>query len=290
MQKNLKENCLESLQQCVDIAFKRNNQPENNSAYCPKSKESIYADFEFMINNPNSLVVGLFSNDVLLGVLGCFTNPDNNWVDCIGPFFANDWDQDNAKAMFAFAKSKLTKAVQFNFYFDARNKNLHQLMDALSAKRKDNEYVLMLEKCDYKPQQLMQNIVMYSDKFENDVIKLHDATHIGLYVTGKDIVNSVGKDREVFCALDENGLFVGYGVLKRYDNTGHMTAEIFAVAKAARGNGYGWALLNTVVDCALNKHNANTIDLVVDKLNTHASNLYYSCGFKLVVENSSYFN
>jgi len=284
----IKECTLNHLQQCVDIAFLRNSQPENNSAYCPKSKESIYADFDFMMSTPDSLVVGYFVGDVLTGILGCFTNPDNNWVDCIGPFFKDEWNQDHAKAMFVFAESKLTKAAQFNFYFDARNKNLHQFMAVISANRRDNEYVLKLDKSDYKPQQLKQNIVMYSQKFEKDVIKLHDNTHVGLYVTGKDIINSVSKDRDVFCALDENDVFVGYGVLKRYDNTSHMTAEIFAVAENAQGKGYGWALLNTVVGRALNKHNANTIDLIVDKLNTHASNLYYSCGFKLVVENSSY--
>ena len=60
------------------------------------------------------------------------------------------------------------------------------------------------------------------------------------------------------------------------------------VAEFARGKGYGWALLNSVADCAFNKYNADTVDLIVDKLNTHARELYYSCGFKLTVENAAY--
>ena len=277
------------LQQCVDIAFLRNNQPENNSAYCPKSKDSIRSDFEFVMSSPDSLMIGYFDGDVLAGIMGCFMNPENNWVDCCGPFFCNEWSGEIAKDMFKFARSKLTSEVRFNFFFDARNNNCHQLMESLSAMRRDNEYVLILKKPDYKPQQNLRTVIPYSSKFENDVIKILHDTFPDSYVSGRELTGSIGKEREVYCALDENGAFVGYGVLKRYNgNAGHMTAEIFAVAEGARGKGYGWALLNTVVDCALNKYGAQTVDLIVDRLNTNARDLYYSCGFKLKVENSSY--
>ena len=274
------------LQECTEIAFLRNNRPESNSAYCPKSKESIYTDFAFIIDNPDSILLGYFDDDVLLGVLGCFVNPDNNWVDCSGPFFKNEWSQEVAKAMFSYAKSKLIKAVRFNFYFDARNKRLHQLMGSLSAERNDNEYILVLQKADYKPPQIEHNIISYNSDFKNAVIKLKNDTWSDSYITDGDLINS--KDRDIFCALDENSAFVGYGVLKRYDDSNRVTAEVFAVVEYARGKGYGWALLNTVVDCAFNKHNASVVDLVVDRLNTHARDLYYSCGFRLDVENSAY--
>lgn len=276
------------LQQCVDIAFLRNNQPENNSAYCPKSKENIRGDFEFIMGNHGSLMIGYFSHDDLAGILGCFVNPESNWVDCVGPYFSSEWSEDAAKEMFAFAESKLANAARFNFYFDVRNKNLHRLMELLSAERNDNEYHLLLKKANYKPQQLKRSVVPYSDKFENDVIQILHDTFPDAYVSGRELIDSIGKDREVFCALDENSAFVGYGVLKRYDDASRITAEIFAVSEGSRSKGYGWALLNAVVDCALNKFNADTVDLVVDRLNTHASDLYYSCGFKLAVENASY--
>ena len=277
------------LEQCVDIAFQRNNQPENNSAYCPKSKGSIKADFEFLMSNPGNLMVGYFADDNLMGILGCFVNPENHWVDCSGPFFNADWSEDIAKEMLAFAGARLANAARFNFYFDTRNENLHRLMTRLSAERRDNEYHLLLKKADYTPQLLKHNIVRYVEKFENDVIQILHDTFPESYVSGRELIDSIGKDREVFCALDENGEFVGYGVLKRYGNeTTHMNAEIFAVAEGARGKGYGWALLNAVISCALNDFNADTVDLIVDKLNTHARDLYYSCGFTLDVENASY--
>jgi len=276
------------LQQCTDIAFLRNNQQESNSAYCPKSKESIYGDFALIIEHPDSILLGYFDNDVLTGVLGCFMNSENNWVDCSGPFFKDEWSQEVAKTMFTYAKSKLVKAVRFNFYFNARNKNLHQLMESLSAERNDNEYILLLKKADYKPPRLKHNIIPYNSGFENNVIKLKNNTWPDSYITDRDLISSINKDRDVFCALDENGAFVGFGVLKRYDDNYRVTAEVFAVAEGVRGKGYGWTLLNTVVDCAFNNYNADIVDLVVDRLNTRARNLYYSCGFKLNVENSAY--
>jgi len=276
------------LQQCVDIAYLKNNQPESNSAYCPKSKKGIYDDFAFIIDSPDSVLLGCFDNDTLVGVLGCFVNPDNNWVDCSGPFFKDEWSQENAKFMFAYAKSKLVKAQRFNFYFDTRNKSLHQLMQSLSAERNDNEYILVLERSNYEPQQTYKNVIAYDSRFESDMIKIKNDTWADSYITDTDLINSVNKDRDIFCALDENGAFVGYGVLKRYGDSSHMTAEVFAVAEHARGMGYGWALLNAVIEHAFNEHNATKIDLVVDRLNTHARDLYYSCGFKLDVENAAY--
>jgi len=89
--------------------------------------------------------------------------------------------------------------------------------------------------------------------------------------------------------LDGDGVFAGYGVLKYTSDIKHITAEIFAVKKEKRGKGYGWALLNAVVDSAFYKYNGNVVDLMVEKLNTNARDLYYSCGFKLSVENEAWF-
>ena len=276
---------IENLSQCAEIAFYRNNLPESNCAYCPNSKESIFKDFEAIINNPDCRMIGFFSEDVLIGVLGCFFNPDNLWVDCIGPFFKNSWNHDHAKQMVLFSKAALGKAIRYNFYFNAANENCHQLMVALAAERQDNEYILLLDKADHKPQQIEHHIIRYKSEYEAELMALHDNTFPDVYLTGKDIIAAIDKTREVFCVLDEDGVFSGYGVLNYADHTKRLTAEVFAVNKEKRGNGYGWALLNAVVESAFSKHNGNAIDLVVDKLNTNARALYDSCGFKLLAEN-----
>ena len=279
----------EHLSQCAEIAFKRNSLPGTSCAFCSSSKESICKDFEFMINNAKCLVLGYFAGDSLLSVFGFFMNPENNWVDCVGPFFKDEWNPHAAKDMFLFAQSTLTDAARFNFFFDARNVNCHQLMEELAAERGDNEYILLLDKADYKPQEVKNCVVRYTDEYENDLIQLHDMTFPDVYVTGTDIISSIGSTREAFCALDDNGDFAGYGILKLADDSKQFTAEIFAVKDEMRRKGYGWALLNAVIDSAFNKHNADIVSLVVEKLNTHARDLYFSCGFKLSVENEMFY-
>ena len=284
----IKECSIELLTQCVDIAFTRNNLPESNCAYCYLSRGSIHKEFEFLITNPDCLMYGSFDNDTLIGIFGCFFNPDNKWVDCLGPFFKDEWNEKIAVDLFRAAKSTLTEAVRFNFYFDARNINCHNLMSEISAERGDNEFILLLKKSDYVPQELKVPVIMYEDKYKDDLIQLHELVSPDMYLSSDDILSSINKTRKVFCALDENGTFAGFGVLK-HDTEKHCTAELFTVKEEKRGKGFGWALLNAVVDSAFNNHNADVIDLVVDKLNTHARGLYFSCGFKLSVENESHF-
>ena len=277
------------LQGCVDIAFVQNNLPERNSAYCPKTRDGIEADFTYLIEDANSILLGCFDGDVLVGVMGCFVNLENGWADCSGPFFVEGWDEGLALELFAFARAQLVHARRFNFYFDGRNAGLHGLMDALDARRNDNEYVLMLKRADYIPQKIKHAVVAYNDGFEDAVLRLKNETWAETYLTDGDLVASVGKTRDIFCALDERGAFVGLGILKRHTNPSHITAEFFAVAEHARGRGYGWALLNAVVATAFDKYEAQTVDLVVDKLNDHARDLYFSCGFTLEIENASYY-
>lgn len=276
------------LTECVEIAFAQNKLPESNCAYCPGSKDAITDDFSYIIDDPNCLMAGYFLGGELSGIFACFLNPDNNWADCVGPFFKGGWSPEAAMELFSFARAALSNAVRFNFYFNSRNESCHRLMESLSAERLDNEYILLLKKSDYIPHQPKVRIVKYTPHYEQDIVRLHDETFSDIYVVGRDIIASIGKTREVFCALDENDKFAGYGVLKFDDGIGHLTAEIFAVKKEGRGKGYGWALLNFVVHSAFKNHNGAEIDLVVDKLNTHARDLYYSCGFKLSVENEAF--
>jgi len=288
MENQIKNINSDFLRQCVEIAFLRNNQPESNCAYCPKEERAIHDEINYLMNSPDNLMLGYFDSDSLVSVFGFFFNPDTSWVDCIGPFFKDDWDQEVAKEMFNHAVSSFTQAVRFNFYFDTKNENLHKLAESLSAKRNDNEYILLLRKADYKPQDIKHTVVMFEDKYRAEFIRIFNDTFSDTYIPPESAIDAIGKDREIFCVLDERSAFVGYGILKRYTNSSHATAEIFGVDEKSRGKGYGWAVLNTVLDCALNKYDADTVDLIVDKLNTHARELYYSCGFKLTVENAAY--
>ena len=279
---------IEQLTKCVEIAYEKNSIPENNSAYCHRSKESIQNEFEFLLSSDESLIVGYFEDGILKGILGCFYNPDNNWVDCLGPFFEEKWIKNVAKDMFLCAKESLLKAIRFNFFFDARNMNCHNMMMDLGAQRSDNEYILLLDKKDYKPQDIKANVIKYSEVHKNNLTQLYDEVFPGMYLTSDDIFSTLSKTREVFCVLDDHDIFAGFGVLKYGDGVA-CTAELFVVKENQRGKGYGWALLNAVVDSAFNNHNAEIVNLIVERFNIHARDLYYSCGFKLAVENEAFY-
>ncbi|MCL2343542.1 MAG: GNAT family N-acetyltransferase [Firmicutes bacterium] len=278
---------LSDLPRCVDIAFRRNNTPESSCAFCPRSKAAIESDFRALLPDPDCLLAGCFDGGTRIGVLGCFMNPENGWVDLIGPFLDGDWDGARAIKLVRFAMDTLPKAKQFNFYFDARNENAHRLAEVLNAERKDNEYIMVLSRADYVPQRTGRTVVSYTAQYGTELAGLHDKTFPDIYVSGAEILSTVGETREAFCALDEDGAFAGYGVLALEGGGRALCAEIFAVKEEFRGQGFGWALLNAVCAAAFRDHRGDTVILVVDKLNAGARALYESCGFRLKTENEA---
>ena len=278
------------LNTCVDIAYSQNCISQHNCAYCASTKNSIFTDFENLLDNSMSLIVGYFNyDDELLGLFGFYFNHFNNWVDCIGPFFKINYDQTVTKNMFEFAQKTLIKANRFNFYFNIKNRNTHDLMLQLKSTKRDNEYILSINHKDYKPLHNSINIINFEDKYSNNIISLHEDSFKDIYVSGQNIVESSGKNRKIFCALNSKEEFVGYGILAFNITTNYLCAEIFAVKKEYQNMGYGRSLLNKVISHGFTNYNCDNISLVVDKLNTNAASLYYSCGFKLIVENESYF-
>lgn len=279
----------EELDNCVQIAAKRNRLAESNCSYCPKEEADIRRDFAYIINNAACFMAGWFDAGVLAGIMAFFVNPENGWADCIGPFFADKFDKNAAKALFMFAQTHLEKVVRYNFYFNALNVNMHQFVEELYAQRQDNEYILRLNRSDYIPQKFSAKVIEYSDIFESELLQLHSKTFPEVYVSGADIVSSIEKKRRVFCVLNEHDIFAGYGVLYFHENNRCLTAEIFAVKEEMRGKGLGRALFCSVIEYGFAKCGAEKIQLVVDKWNTTAQRLYFSCGFQLVVENEVYY-
>ena len=73
-----------------------------------------------------------------------------------------------------------------------------------------------------------------------------------------------------------------------YERNNQQESNCAFCPKEKRGEGYGWALLNAVIDSTFNQHGGKTIDLVVDRMNRNARKMYYSCGFRLTVENEAF--
>ncbi|MDL2294246.1 GNAT family N-acetyltransferase [Ruminococcaceae bacterium OttesenSCG-928-D13] len=271
----------------VSLACEKNSIPEQNCAYCSKQRDAIEKDFSLMRESPAHLLVGYWKKGTLACIMGFFFNSENGWVDCIGPFFREDWDIPDAKALFTYGKEHLKSATQYNFFFDCRNTGCARLMRELQASAQDNEYILRLCRDKYKAPRLAETVIPYSPVYRDEIIALHREAFGEIYLDAEALIASHDKGRKLFCARTERG-FAGYGALQYDENGDNLTAEVFAVKRELRGRGYGWALLNTVIQYAFAHFPGNQIHLVVDKLNERAQKLYCSCGFELVTENCAY--
>ena len=160
-------------------------------------------------------------------------------------------------------------------------------MNLINAENKGNECILILKRENFTEKECGTQVVFFTPEYKVEFMKMHDHIFPGVYVSSKDILDSLGNKRSLYCAI-ENDALLGYAVLKYTKDSSAVTVEIIGVDEKYRGKGYGKALLNEVLKQAFSDHSIKTVNLVVENLNTNAMSLYYSFGFELDVENYSY--
>lgn len=283
----IKKCSVNDIKQIVDMVYRKNNEPEHNSAFCYRQYDAIQRDFMNCLTSDNNVVVGYYKDDALIGVISFYVDEEKRTADCGGPFVEGDFCKI-AKETLDYAKTLYKKQLCFNFFFDKRNIECMSLMNLICAENKGNESVLALNRNDYIKQEFAAPVEKLLPEYTAQLIELHDSIFPGVYVSGKDIIQFIGINREVFCIID-NGCLIGYSVLKTPPYGGiTATAEMIAVDEKYRGKGYGRTLLNAVVKEAFSHSGIDIVDLVVENANQNAIELYSSFGFKLQVENCSY--
>lgn len=275
------------IQQIVDLAFAKNNQPEHNSAFCYKEYNSIQQDLLKMMESKVNAVIGYFEEETLIGVIGICVDEEKHTADCCGPFVAVEDFASIAKLLFDYVKNYFKQNLKYNFFFDSRNRDYIAFMDVIHAENQGNECCLTLKRENYKRKSYGINIIPLPVEYVNDFMSLHNTIFPDVYVSGMDIINSIGQSRKVFCII-ENEILIGYSILKRAINNSRATAEIIAIDKKQRGKGYGKALLNELAKQAFCVENVEFLNLVVENININAMNLYCTFGFELVAENCFY--
>lgn len=276
----------DDLNQMIELAYKKNNEPTHYSAFCYKSHEQIEKDFHEGLNSKNNVYVGYFENDILKGMLCCFIDEEKNNADCCGPFVNGDFSKIS-KEMLDYMKSLVTPSMNYKFFFGKSNIECASFMELINAENQGNEFQLILKRKNYKKAASSIQVNLLPTEYTNEFIKLHDSIFPGIYVSGKDIIKSRGFGREIYCVI-ENSKLIGYSVLQTYDDPKKATAEVISVHENYRHKGYGRALLNKILEVALSNNSTETIHLIVDKVNKNAFDLYYSMGFELLVENCCY--
>lgn len=234
----------------------------------------------------DSVYAGYFQNDLLKGFIGGYADKERKNVDCIGPFATESYSEIFYE-LFQFLRKQLPLDYRYTFYIGSENKECIHFMEVLNAVSTGNEYSLYIERKDYKKDLVSQNVTEYSKEYREQLINLHDTIFPGVYISGKRIIETLGKSREVGCIIIEKEL-AGYCVLRNYNDTSNATIEVLAVKEKYRHQGYGRELLNNMIKKAFDSYNKEKLNLIVDQINQNALTLYYSVGFKLNQVNCVY--
>ncbi len=284
----IKKCTIDDIQEITELAFKKNNLPESNSAFCCKGFDSIKSDFQNMIESDLHNVFGYFQDEILKGAIGAYVNDENLMVDIIGPFIDGNEIKSVAIELFNTIKQVYKKEFRYNFVFDSRNKDSLNLMKDLGAKDDGNECILTLQCSDYRNFDSKFAVEEITDNYKNQLIDLHDSIFPDLYVSGSQLIKSLNNTREIFIITDKSNL-VAYGVFKPGRNNNKMACiEVLGVDPNYRNKGMGRAVLGRMLDMAFQKRNLESTNLIVDNINVNALGLYRSFGFKLDVENCAY--
>jgi len=278
----LKKCDIKNLDSLTDMAYKLNNIPESNIAYCYKNYESIKQDFESVILSEHNLIIGDFNNNNLKGFISFYIDMDKFTVDVCGPFITEDFN-DTFYKLWKFKDAYISSEYSFNFFVNNKNENVINLLILLNAKNNGNEYVYQLDISDFNEIKNSITVNLLNSNQYSQFINLHNNMFPDIYVSGNDIINSLKTDRKVYI-YEIKDQIVGYCVVK--NNSKNTTIEILAVKEEFRGRQYGKELLNYTIK--EESKNSNTFILVVEKKNDIAMKLYKKTGFKLMVENCSY--
>ncbi|NLY21638.1 MAG: GNAT family N-acetyltransferase [Tissierellia bacterium] len=124
----------------------------------------------------------------------------------------------------------------------------------------------------------MELVNLEKEHYE-DLIRIHDQIFPEIYISGREIVEKIGVNRDVFVLSEETELDA-YCVLRYWENSDNITVEILGVDEEKRGKGYGRKLLSNVLDYIFSER-FKSANLIVDADNEKAISLYTSLGFKI---------
>ena len=99
--------------------------------------------------------------------------------------------------MLDFARTLLDESIRYHFYFDQRNTDYVAFMNVMNAEYKGNECSLKLERQNYIPKSIEATVEMINAESTDELIKLHDRIFPDIYVSGKDIINSLGREASI---------------------------------------------------------------------------------------------
>ena len=150
----------------------------------------------------------------LVGLVSCFPDWEKGNADCSLLLDAHGADyRAAAGALLAKAREKLGSGMACTFFFPVENGECRGFLEQAGARRQVNEYILRLGREAWsEPRDMAAEPRPVREGELADFAALHDQVFPGVYVSGRDILEDLGKGRFVYVVSDSAGL-AAYGVL-----------------------------------------------------------------------------
>lgn len=285
---NMIKKCeITDLDKITDMAFRLNNIPESNSAYCFKGYEAIRDDFEQMLKDKDNFILGYLDEEGLGGVCGFFTDRKKKTADLVGPFVEREEFIDIASEMLQFAGKKLPWNNRYNFFFNKKNSRYLEFMEVVHAGYQCDEYSLLLTRSNYrklKPDKKAEELpFIYADK----VKRMHDVNFKDSYITGAEITGPALNGRKVFCIVHKEEL-AGYGTYRLWATPDRASVEVLYVEPEYRNQGCEQALLTGMIESIYENERIEYIGMVIETDDRYFIEICSQAGFEIDAENCSY--
>lgn len=274
---------VEELEALTDFVFRIN--ASEGSAYCPNKRDIIREELAENAKNGCLAVCGEMP-DALTGVAFCFYSEEHHTADFSLLIASNADYAQTAGSLLTTICEKLLKGTKCNFFFPKNNRRCAAFLEALRAKREVNEYGLLLLRGHEKNLVSPEGVAALTREDSAALAALHDAVFPEVYISGKEILAAIGKNRKVY-VLKKDGKLLAYGVLLRRSET-RAAAEIVGVREGYRHQGYGRRILSELIRRAFADEKTEKLDLIVDCDNENARKLYFDLGFETEYENCFY--
>lgn len=280
----VKKSELKDLEDLSQFAYRINSVNEHSSTFCPSKIDAIRNEFE------ESISVGcLFEcrkGSKLVGLFNSYVDHEKSNADCSLLIDTDACYQDTAQKLFNEVKNQFGPSMKYTFFFPKQNTACSTFLSNNGAHREVNEYCLLLKRDKFSyPSHSLTIIDLPKDSYQQ-LIDLHDNIFPGMYVSGIDIINTLGSKRLVYTLIND-GQIIAYSVLK-LSGTKRATAEVVAVKEGFRHKGYGRAILAYLANKAFETYEMEYVDLIVDADNENAISLYLDLGFDIESEHCCY--
>ena len=275
----------EDLDVFVDFAYRINRQLERSSSFCSKSEHSIRIDL--LGSTEHQGLAGAWKSGMLIGIISTYMDELKHNIDCFILIDSNLCNyEETAKLLLDYVRKGIDQQFHFTFFFSKENVECSTFLKSLNAFQKPNEYGLLLIKENKSHGVKSDSIQLLPALYHQKFIELHDEIFPDVYISGKEIIDSLGKNRHVFAWIEDDQI-KAYSVLFLRGNL-RATAEIIAVHQDFRGKGLGKKILNHLIHAAFYDFGLEAVDLIVDSDNLNALKLYLDIGFAIEFENHCY--